>query len=348
MMTRRSRVQYNLNAGSIKTLTENDIRMILRAADELINIGGRSMLAKILKGSKDKKVLQYKLDECPSYGYYRGLTMDEISNRVDWMIKCDFIRVEYNGRLPLLVFSEAGWEIEKETYAEELYQRFCREIAEGKEDILAEMKDVNWQVVFEILEKIRDSKNEQFIPLLENWKAIEVRKVRERITGVQRALCSEKTEPQVIYRKAKKSEAAEITAAVHKTVRKIYRKYYPAEVTEFFCLLHSKDRICGDIQEGNVWVLLSDGQIIGTGTIEEDNHIMRVYVLPEFQGKGHGTYIMEQLERWIAKGHKTAVLDSSIPAFGLYKKLGYQVIKREKIMLGDLALDYEVMEKKLQ
>ena len=119
-------------------------------------------------------------------------------------------------------------------------------------------------------------------------------------------------------------------------------------MTEFFCLLHSKDRICSDIQEGNVWVLLSDGQIIGTGTIEEDNHITRVYVLPEFQGRGHGTYIMEQLERGIAKGHKTAVLDSSIPAFGLYKKLGYQMIKREKIMLGDIALDYEVMEKKLQ
>jgi hypothetical protein len=28
------------------------------------------MLAKILKGSKDKKLLEHGLDKCPSYGYY--------------------------------------------------------------------------------------------------------------------------------------------------------------------------------------------------------------------------------------------------------------------------------------
>ena len=39
------------------------------------------MLVKILKGSKDKKVLEYKLDECPAYGYYHDLTMDEIGKR---------------------------------------------------------------------------------------------------------------------------------------------------------------------------------------------------------------------------------------------------------------------------
>lgn len=349
MAKRRARVQYSLDEGDIRTLPEDDIWMILRAADELINTGGRSMLAKILKGSKDKKVLEHKLDECPAYGYYRELAMDEVSNRVDWMIKKDFIRIEYNGRLPLLVFSEAGWEIEKETFAEELYQRFCRELEEGTEDILAELKDVNRQVVIEILKKIRGSRNERFIPLLEKWKAAEVRKVREQITGVQRALGAENTEPEITYRKAKKSEAAEISAVVQRTVRKIYPKYYPEGVADFFCLLHSKDRIRADIQEGNVWVLILDGQIIGTGTVEEDNHVTRVYVLPEFQGKGYGTYIMKRLERWIAKEHKTAVLDSSLPAFGLYEKLGYQVTKREKISLpGEVVLAYEVMEKELQ
>ena len=34
----------------------NDIKAILRAADELIGTGGRTMLSRILKGSKDKKV----------------------------------------------------------------------------------------------------------------------------------------------------------------------------------------------------------------------------------------------------------------------------------------------------
>lgn len=348
MARRRQHVQYSLDVGDIRTLPEKDIRMILRAADELINAGGRSMLVKILKGSKDKKVLEHKLDECPAYGYFRGLTMDEISTRVDWMIREDYLRIEYNGRLPMLVFSEAGWEMEKETFAKELYQRFCCELEAGTEDILAEMKDVNRQVVYDILKMIRDSRDARFIPFLEKWKSTEVRKVRERIAGVQRALADEGSEPEISYRKAKVSEAAEITGLVHKTVRKIYPRYYPGEVTEFFCMNHSKDRIRSDIQNGNVWVLLLDGQIIGTGTVEEGNHITRVYVLPEFQKKGYGTYIMNRLEERIAEEHETAVLDSSLPAFELYEKLGYQVIRRERMPLwNDVVLVYEVMEKKL-
>ena len=58
------RVPVVLDAGEIRDLPMEDIRVILRGADELISTGGRSMLAKILKGSKDKKILEYKLNEC--------------------------------------------------------------------------------------------------------------------------------------------------------------------------------------------------------------------------------------------------------------------------------------------
>lgn len=53
------RVPVILDAGEIKDLPQEDIQMILRGADELISTGGRSMLAKILKGSKDKKIKRY-------------------------------------------------------------------------------------------------------------------------------------------------------------------------------------------------------------------------------------------------------------------------------------------------
>lgn len=115
------RVPVILDAGEIRDLPLEDIRMILRGADELISTGGRRMLAKILKGSKDKKILEYKLNECPAYGYYHDMKLDDISKCIDWMIKKDYLRIKYDYRLPLLVFSEKGWEIEKETFAEELY-----------------------------------------------------------------------------------------------------------------------------------------------------------------------------------------------------------------------------------
>ena len=79
-------------------------------------------------------------------------------------------------------------EIEAETFAEEIYQRFCLDLQEKQASIISEMKDVNRQVVFSVLEKIRASKNVEFIPMLEQWKMVEVRKVRERIESVQKSL----------------------------------------------------------------------------------------------------------------------------------------------------------------
>lgn len=188
MGRRKPRVQYSLDSGNIKNLRHEEISAILRGADELIATGGRNMLVKILKGSKDKKVLEHGLQECPAYGFYQELTMGEISHRVDWMIRKDYLRIDYNGRLPILVFSEKGWEIERETFAEELFQRFCRDVEEKHARVILEMKDVNRQVVLDVLTKIEGTGNADLIPMLEAWKVMEVRKVRERIDGVVKAL----------------------------------------------------------------------------------------------------------------------------------------------------------------
>lgn len=57
------------------SLSEADIRAILRAADEIITRGGRTLLAKILKGSREKKVVEYGLEQCPTYGYVEKPSM---------------------------------------------------------------------------------------------------------------------------------------------------------------------------------------------------------------------------------------------------------------------------------
>ena len=61
-MARYKRVEFELDSGKVQNLPAEEIRKILRAADELISTGGRNLLVKILKGSKDKKVLEYELD----------------------------------------------------------------------------------------------------------------------------------------------------------------------------------------------------------------------------------------------------------------------------------------------
>ena len=179
------RVPVSLDAGEIKDLPQEDIRMILRGADELISTGGRSMLAKILKGSKDKKIFEYKLNECPAYGYYQDMKLDDISKCIDWMIKKDYLRIEYDYRLPLLVFSEKGWQIEKETFVQEIYQRMCLDVKENKARVIFEMKEVNRQVVMRVLDKIEKDGTEEFLPYLEAWKMLEVKKVAARIAEVE-------------------------------------------------------------------------------------------------------------------------------------------------------------------
>lgn len=182
------RVPVVLDAGEIKDLPQEDIRMILRGADELISTGGRSMLAKILKGSKDKTIFKYKLNECPAYGYYQDMKLDDISKCIDWMIKKDYLRIEYDYRLPLLVFSEKGWQIEKETFAQELYQRMCLDVEEKKARVLFEMKEVNRQVVMCVLDKIEKDGTKEFLPYLEAWKMMEVKKVAARIAEVEKKI----------------------------------------------------------------------------------------------------------------------------------------------------------------
>lgn len=179
------RVPVILDAGEIKDLPQEDIQMILRGADELISTGGRSMLAKMLKGSKDKKIFEYKLNECPAYGYYQDMKLDDISKCIDWMIKKDYLRIEYDYRLPLLVFSEKGWQIEKETFAQELYQRMCLDVEEKKARVIFEMKEVNRQVVMCVLDKIEKDGTKEFLPYLEAWKMLEVKKVAARIIEVE-------------------------------------------------------------------------------------------------------------------------------------------------------------------
>lgn len=71
-MSRKPKVKYQLsNLQEQETPSKEDIKNILRAADEIISLAGRKMLAKILKGSKDKKLLEKDLNHCPSYGYYK-------------------------------------------------------------------------------------------------------------------------------------------------------------------------------------------------------------------------------------------------------------------------------------
>lgn len=178
-MGRKSqRVSYDLNSGDIHQLSDEEIAAILRAADALIATGGRSMLSKILKGSKDKKLLAHELDQCPAYGYYKHLTLPEITKRVDWTIKQGYLEIEYSGQLPVLVFTPVGWAFERENYAEELLQKLTHLLKGEDYSFVLELKDRNREMILLLIEKIKATNNQAFIPLLQAWHDVDYKKMK--------------------------------------------------------------------------------------------------------------------------------------------------------------------------
>lgn len=185
MSRRINRIPVILDTGDVKELFQEDIKMILRAADVCIMKAGRNMLAKILKGSKDKKVLELKLNECPAYGYYHDMKLADIMHYIDWMIDEDYLQIKYDGRLPLLVFSDKGWEIEKETFAQELYQQFSLDVKENNPRVIHRLIKVNRKVILRILDIIEEEGTKEFISCLEAYRKIESKRIGRRIIEVE-------------------------------------------------------------------------------------------------------------------------------------------------------------------
>ncbi len=144
------------------------------------------------------------------------------------------------------------------------------------------------------------------------------------------------------------SMADDIYHVLHTTIKMVYPKYYPKEVVDFFCRLHSREHILEGIASGNMGVWKDGHTVVGTGCFD-GNHITGVYVLPRCQKQGMGSMILNVLEAAISRTHKVSVLDASLPAVCLYEHRGYKTVGHGVYELeNEVKLVYEIMEKKLR
>jgi len=185
MSRKVNRIEYHLDSKGIKNLPYNEIAAILRGADDIIMSGGRNLLSKILKGSKEKKIMELELFKNPSYGYYSKISIEEILAKIDWMIINDYMDIQYDYRLPLICYKGKGWEIEMDTYSSELLEGFDRIINSGADFFnMNYLKDKNRNLILLFLDKVEGTRNRKYIPLLEAWREIDYKKVRQRISQV--------------------------------------------------------------------------------------------------------------------------------------------------------------------
>lgn len=147
--------------------------------------------------------------------------------------------------------------------------------------------------------------------------------------------------------KAKASELDIVCRIVRATIEDIYPNYYPLEVVNFFLQHHREENILSDLKKGLVYLLSDKSQIVGTGTLEK-NHIKRVFVLPEFQGKGYGAAIMNYLEDTITDTYASVYLDASLPSYSFYLRRGYHPLDYNQIKVNNgRILCYYSMEKRI-
>lgn len=148
--------------------------------------------------------------------------------------------------------------------------------------------------------------------------------------------------------KATPSDLETVKIITVKTINAVYPHYYPSGAVDFFLSHHNDRNILTDIEKENVYILNgTDNMAVGTVTVK-DNEICRLFVLPEYQGKGYGRELLNFAEKKISEKYSSIVLDASLPAKAIYLKKGYIPTNNHTIRTenGDY-LCYDVMEKKL-
>ncbi|WP_172448382.1 RecQ family ATP-dependent DNA helicase, partial [Bacillus thuringiensis] len=103
---------------------------------------GKQMIAQVLTGSKNKKVIEFNFHTLPTYGLLSNRSVKEVSEFIEFLISDELIAVEH-GTYPTLKVTEKG-----------------KEVLLGKENVLRKERVETRQIVqdhplFEVLREVR-------------------------------------------------------------------------------------------------------------------------------------------------------------------------------------------------
>ncbi|MCH5347820.1 MAG: GNAT family N-acetyltransferase [Oscillospiraceae bacterium] len=125
-------------------------------------------------------------------------------------------------------------------------------------------------------------------------------------------------------------DAIETSGVIAKTLKVSNSKDYSKEYIEANIVSHSAEILIERAKEGHMYVVCDDSQIIGCGAIAgywgstTESILLTIFVLPEYQGKGIGSKIIETLEQdeYFLRA-KRIEIPASITAVEFYRKMGY-------------------------
>lgn len=146
-------------------------------------------------------------------------------------------------------------------------------------------------------------------------------------------------------KKAEINDVETVENITRNTINYVYPHYYPKGAVEFFLAHHSTESITADIKKGIVYLCYKGDLAVGTVTVK-GNEICRLFVLPQYQGKGYGKMLLDFAEKLVLENHDNIIIDVSLSAKSIYLKRGYVFAEYHTINTenGDF-LCYDVMVK---
>jgi len=161
--------------------TEEEMDWILRGASEITGRGGRTQLALLLKGSKDKKLLKHNLERSAAYGKLSLLTIEEIENRIDHVIRKGDLNVELSGDLPLVFLPNSTWERVRDWSNEQECRRAAMADKHDLNDILVQWRQRQREEQIRLIDSVVRLDDASARRILEAWREVAGKEVRNRI-----------------------------------------------------------------------------------------------------------------------------------------------------------------------
>jgi hypothetical protein len=177
----RAAAEQDIDPAEKLAPTREEREWILRGASEIATKGGRSQLALLLKGSKDKKLLKHGLNRSEAYGQLSILTIEEIENRIDHLIRQDQLRVGFYGDLPLIIMTDAAWEEVRPWSNVQEWRRAAAASDRELSDVLLQWRNYPRSEQLHLLDAAAPLDPGSTLRILRAWHSVAGKEMRARI-----------------------------------------------------------------------------------------------------------------------------------------------------------------------
>ena len=150
----------------------------------------------------------------------------------------------------------------------------------------------------------------------------------------------------MLIRRYKSSDLNEMAKLFYETVHSVnIRDYTREQLNQWASGVIDLEKWSESFLEHLTYVAIENNIIVGFGDIDKSGYLDRLFVHKEFQGRGIATVICDKLEK--STGAERVIVHASITAKHIFEKLGYRIIRRQKVERKGVFLINYLMEKLL-